>query len=129
MSDSKRKKIVTKCGSLVNMITVLDKIRHVATRLVSTVNHLEEFVTKIIDDNSIEKRIILKQVYLIERLSEYMKEKILFVTAQYGNITLNKYTGSRKRAATNLNLKININMKMRSETNYITLDNEILAQI
>ena len=63
------------------MVRVLGKLHHVATRLTSTVNHLKEFVTEILDDSSIEKRIILKQVWLIEILLEYMSESILFVTA------------------------------------------------
>ena len=58
-----------------------------------------------------------------------MKGKVLFVAVQSGNSVLSKCIVSRKRAATNLSLKINMKMKWRSETSYIALDAEIIAQI
>ena len=97
---------MTKCGSFVNTITILGELQNVATRLTSIVNRINKYVTEILDDNSIEERTILNQVRLIERSSEYMKEQILFVTIKSGNSALSKSTSSRKRAATNLSLKI-----------------------
>ena len=77
MSDSKRKKNITEGDSLVNTIPVLGKLKHVATRLTSTVVHIREWVTEILQEDTTSKRIVSKQVRLIERSSEYMKETIL----------------------------------------------------
>ena len=81
MSNSKRKKIVIVGDSVVSEITVLGKIDHVTTMFLSPVIHLREFATKTLQDNTTPKKIIIKQVRLIERSSEYMKENMLFVTA------------------------------------------------
>ena len=58
MSESKRKKIVTEGDNILSIITILGELQHVATRLTSTVNHLREFVTEILEDNTTSKRII-----------------------------------------------------------------------
>ena len=105
MSDSKCKKIVTEGDSLANTITVLGELVHVATRLTSIVIHLREFVTNILQDKTTSKRIILKQVRLIEISSEYTEDHILFLTVQSSNIAPSKQSVLRKRAATNLSLK------------------------
>ena len=59
--------IITEGDSMVNAITVLGELDHVAIMLISTVIHLREFVTKILQGNTTSKRIILKQVRLLER--------------------------------------------------------------
>ena len=105
MSEYNCKKIVTEDDSLVNIIIVLGELEHVSTRLTSTVIHLREFVIGILQDKTTSKRIILKQVRLIEISSEYTEDHILFLTVQSSNIAPSKQSVLRKRAATNLSLK------------------------
>ena len=56
-----------------------------------------------------------------------MKEKSMYVTTQQGVNIISQRVESRKRAATNLELKINILMNKRVNHNDLTLDDSILA--
>ena len=126
MNDLDVKKIVTKGDSNVNSITSLGEMKHVVERLTSIINHLKEFMLETIDD-SIEKNMIIKQVQLIDRSTQYMKEKIYYITGDSGAVSLSKRTESRKMAATNLDLKIAKKTNLHNNVNYISIEDHILA--
>ena len=54
MSDSNCNNIVNEGDSLVNTITILGKLEHVTTSLTSTFNHLRDFFTEILQDNTLK---------------------------------------------------------------------------
>ena len=113
MNDPDVNKIATKGDYNVNIMTSLGEMMHVVERLTSTINHLKAFVLETVDDG-IEKHIIIKQARLIDKSTQYMKEKIDYITAESGVVSLSTRTESRKSAATNLDLKISKKMSLRN---------------
>ena len=102
MTDNKRKSpIVTEGDAMVNTINALGDISHVATRLCSSIEHLHTFVSKNVS-NPTQKRIILKQIKLINRGTIFVAEKMYYVTAQSSLRSVTRRTKSRQMAASNL---------------------------
>ena len=122
------KKIVTKGDSNISVITNLGELKYVVARLSSTMNHLKKFVVETVE-KGIEKYAILKQFNLIDISSQYIKYKIDYATSESGVISLIKRTKSRKRAASNLDIKIAKKMNRCKNSNYISIEDNILASI
>ena len=105
MSSSNTTYPCTKGDLLVNTITTLGEMRHVAVRLNKTINHLNKFVKDTLNDD-INRRLILIQIRLIDRVSIYMSDKLVYITGQQQFKYINDQAGSRKHVATNTESKI-----------------------
>ena len=89
-----------------------------------TINHLREFVEETLD-NTTERRIILKQVGLITKATEYMTEKVHYVTTQAQLSHITQRVKSRKQAAEN-RLTISETKTRKVKCNYISIEDNVL---
>ena len=110
MADSPSRNIVTKGDATINVINALGDINIVTSQLTSAINHLNDFVSETLKSGT-EKRIILKQVALIEKASNFLKSKIEYIKEQSNIKSITTRTESRKRAASNLEHKVESKLK------------------
>ena len=110
MADPPSRNIVTKGNATINVINALGDINIVTSQLTSAINHLNDFVSETLKSGT-EKRIILKQVALIEKASNYLKNKIEYIKEQSNIKSITTRTESRKRAASNLEHKLESKLK------------------
>ena len=67
----------------------------------------------------------MKQVYLIEKASDYINNKLSGMASESSLITMISRNESRKRTASNLSAKIDKNMRRLDNNNVISVnDNE-----
>ena len=76
-----------------------------------------------------KKKIILKQINLIEKARGFIHEKVTYVTSQFSLSVVTRRTESRKKAANNLEMKVASKIRKCKYTNYIRLEDDILAKM
>ena len=122
------KKINTKGDAMVNIIHALSDLSMVTSEMTLSVNHLKEFILDQIDEGP-KRKIILKQINLIEKARAYIQDKVTYVTSQSSLSVVTRRTESRKRAANNLELKVASKIRKCKYSNYIRLEDDILAKM
>ena len=118
---------ITEGDNKINIITALGDLSEVSGKICSTINHLRDFVLETMEIST-ERRIILKQVQLITKASEFMNEKVLYVTSQAKIGTITQRIQSRKRAAEN-RLTISESKTRKAKCNYISIEDNILSKL
>ena len=66
---------------------------------------------------------------MIEKAREFIHEKVTYVTSQFSLSVVTRRTESRKRAANNLEMKVASKIRKCKYTNYIRLEDDILAKM
>ena len=99
------KKVITDGDRLVNMVEGLSDLALATSQLKSTIAHLKEFVSDELDSGGV-KNVIMKQIRLLERASDYVGGKVSFVTSQTSLSTVTGRKESRKRADFNYDIKL-----------------------
>ena len=113
----------------VNIINALGDLNHVSGRVLLTINHLSKFVTENMEPG-ITKNRILKQVKLIMNPCNYMGEKVSEITEQSKLKHITARVTSRKRAAENIDDRIDKMTKMTFKSkSYIHPNDNILAKM
>ena len=128
MADSPPKNIVTQGDAKVNTVDALSDLSLTTAQLSSAISHLHEFASENIDDGTV-KRIILKQVLLIGKASQFLIDKLNYVKSQSNVKTITSRTESCKRAISNLENKIATSAKKSRNKSYIHVDDNILAKL
>ena len=129
MTEPSEKTLVTEGDMKVNIINALGDLNHVSGRVLSTINHFSTFVTENMEPG-IAKNCILKQVKLIMNACNYMGEKVSEITEQAKLKHITARVTSRKRAAENIEDRINKMTKMTFKSkSYIHPNDTILAKM
>ena len=123
-----KKSIVTDGDAKVNVVNALGDLTLVSSRLLRSITHLHNFMSESLNQGT-QKRVILKQIGLIQRASDFLHSRVEYVKTQSGVRSLSSRAESRKRASTILDNKINGKVNKKNRKNYIHLDDEILAQM
>ena len=110
MSKPPPKPIVTEGDSKVNVVDALGDLTLVTKQLTSAITHLNDFVSENITDGT-PKKIIIKQIKLIAKASLYAKEIISDIKSNSGFKSITSRDESCKRAASNLNFKLETKLK------------------
>ena len=110
MTKPPTKNIIREGDANVNAINTLDDLSHVASRISSTTKYLLDFVKEMVEDRT-QKKFIIKQIHLTDKLSAYMTDKIQYITSQFRVLLVTESAQSRKHADTNLENKIEGKMK------------------
>ena len=129
MTEPSEKTLVTEGDMKVNIINALGDLNHVSGQVLSTINHLSTFVTENMEPGTTKNR-ILKQVKLIMNACNYMGEKVSEITEQAKLKHITARVTSRKRAAENIEDRINKMTKMTFKSkSYIHPNDTILAKM
>ena len=104
--------IVTKGGRKINIVNALSDLGLVTTELKSSLANSKEFVSDELANDGV-KKVIMKQVRLVERASEFISSKVAYVTSQTTLSSVTNRQESRKRAATNYDTKIESKLKKK----------------
>ena len=104
--------IVTEGDSKVNVIKALGELADVTRRISSTIKHLKVYITDEMN-RSTQKRTLLNQVALLSKASIFLTERVDYITAQSSLTSVTSRAQSRKRAADNMQNKIE-NLLLRS---------------
>ena len=128
MSKSPPKPIVTEGDAKVNIVDALGDLTLVTAQMSSAIAHLHDFVSDNLSDGT-AKKIIMKQVKLIAKASEYTKLIIDDVKTHSGVKSITSRDESRKRAASNVKNKFESKLKKSRNKNYIHMDDNILATL
>lgn len=79
-------------------------------------------------DNAQTKN-MMKQVHLIEKVSNYINDKLNNMTSKSGLTNVINRNKSRKRTASNLSVKINRKTRRLNKNNFIFTDVNVLADM
>ena len=110
MSKPPPKPVTTAGDSKVHLVGTLGDLGLVTSQLSSAIDHLHDFVSENISDGT-HKKIIMKQIKLIAKASCYTKSLIDDVKHHSGVVAITSRDESRKRAASNLNNKVESKFK------------------
>ena len=80
-------------------------------------------------DNKSHKSKMSNQINLLIRSMKCLEKKINYVIIQQGVQKLSSRAESRNRATSNLELKRDTKMKLRRSTNYLSVEDNMLAGI
>ena len=130
-ASSSSSNINTKGDAKVKTTDALGEMKIVLTRLFGSINHLKTFVDESFY-KSMKKKVLTKQIQLIEYSAQFLEEKVDYITQQQGISTICKRTESRKTAAINLRAKVENKMntkKKRATVNYLSNDDAVLQLI
>ena len=127
MSEPLATAIVTDGDAYVNILNALGDLSQVSNRISSTINHLSDFVVDNVEVSP-QQRIILKQINLLQKASEYMTGKVHCIIEQSKMSSVINRVESRKRAASNYIQKMDTKKKKKPRNNYIHLDDNILNE-
>ena len=110
------------------MINALSDLGLVTSELTSSINHLKEFVSDEVEEGGV-KSLIMRQIRLLVRASELVEAKVAYVSSQTSVSTLASRQVQRKRANVNYDNKLESKLKKTRFTNYIKLEDNILAKL
>ena len=128
MSKPPPKPVTTAGDSKVHLVGTLGDLGLVTSQLSSAIDHLHDFVSENISDGT-QKKIIMKQIKLIAKASCYTKTLIDDVKHYSGVVAITSRDESRKRAASNLNNKVESKFKKSRKIFFIHVDDNILATL
>ena len=128
MTDPPPTKIITEGDAKVHSIDALGDISHVLKRMSMAILHLNDFATENVAKGT-AKNVLLKQIRLISRASEYLHDKVHIVISESKMISITNRTESRKRAASNYESRRKLKLQQRSNKNYIDIEDNILADM
>ena len=128
MTDPPPTKITTEGDAKVHTIDALGDICHVIKRMSRAIIHLNDFATENVAKGT-AKNVLLKQIRLISRASDYLQDKVHTVISESQMITVTNRTESRKRAASNYESRTKLKLQKRSYKNYIDMEDNILADM
>ena len=101
MSENVKKRIIVTAGdSEINVITALGELKYLTSCLSKSIFHLNEYVDDNLEPNP-QKIVIQRQVWLLSRSIDYLREKVGYINTQQGVTTLSDRSQTRKRAADN----------------------------
>ena len=122
------KSIRTEGDKKKNMINALSDLGLVTSELTSSINHLKDFVSDEVDEGGV-KSLIMRQIRLLVRASELVEAKVSYVASQTSLSSLATRQQQRKRANVNYDNKLESKLKRTRHTNYIKLEDNILAKL
>ena len=90
--------------------------------------HLNDFATENVAKGT-AKNVLLKQIRLISRASDYLQDKVNTVISESRMKTITNRTESRKRAASNYETRNKLKLQKRCNKNYIEIEDNTLADM
>ena len=128
MTDPPPTKITTEGDAKVHIIDTLGDICHVLKRMSTAIIHLNDHATENVAKGT-AKNLLLKQIRLISRASDYLQDKVNTVISESRMKTITNRTESRKRAASNYETRNKLKLQKRCNKNYIEIEDSILADM
>ena len=128
MDENRIKVIVTEGDARVNTISTLGEMKHMSSCMLNSTQFLLSYMEMHLDNKS-HKSKMSKQINLLIRSMKCLEEKINYVISQQGVQKLSGRAESRKRATCNLKLKRDTKLKLRRSTNYLSVEDNVLAGI